>query len=299
MKAEIVRAAVDEIKDDRGLVLLPQGFGETMLHPDWHELVGYAIEQGIRPIVMLSNGTKLTEENARHLLRLEVDALVLSIDGTEAETYEKIRVGAKLEEVEANVRRLIELRGDRPRPRLFLRIIRMRETADQIEPFFERWQPLLGDGDEILVNEYNDWAGKVEDRRVEGAEPSSSPADRRPPCRMLWRNLSVQSDGRVSGMPGNHTDRKIDNQLFPVDGIEGRATAPFVSMPDAAGRTAPFAIAWTGGFDVAGGVLARADGYNSELLRTEYGGVLHNRDVYWLIHRTLFGEQRMVRRDGD
>ncbi len=109
----------------------------------------------------------------------------------------------------------------------------------------------------------------------------------------------LQPDGRVSGMPGNHTDRTIDNQLFPVDGVEGRATRPFESMPDAAGRTAPFAIAWTGGFDVAGGVLARADGYNSELLRTEYGGVLNNTDVYWLIHRTLFGEQRMVRREDD
>lgn len=104
----------------------------------------------------------------------------------------------------------------------------------------------------------------------------------------------TQDDGRVTGLPGNPTDRKIDDQRFAVDGIEGRATRPFRGLPDADGRSAEFAIAWSGIFDVAGGVLARAGGYNSELLRTEYGGTLDNTEVYELIHRTLFGDDSPV-----
>ena len=99
----------------------------------------------------------------------------------------------------------------------------------------------------------------------------------------------TQDDGRVTGLPGNPTDREIDRQLFAVDGVEGRATQPFEALPDAAGHRSSFAIAWSGGVDVAGGVLVRADGLNSGLLRTEYGGLLHNTQVYHLVHRTLFG----------
>jgi alkaline phosphatase len=100
----------------------------------------------------------------------------------------------------------------------------------------------------------------------------------------------TQDDGRVTGLPGNPTDRKIDRQLFAVDGVEGRATAPFEALPDAAGHRSTFAVAWSGGVDVAGGVLARAGGLNSELLGTEYRGLLDNTQVYELIHRTLFGD---------
>ncbi|HUP25684.1 MAG TPA: hypothetical protein VNB06_22430, partial [Thermoanaerobaculia bacterium] len=54
MKPETFRRAVDQAASERGFLLLPQGFGETMLHNRWAELVGYAAEKGIRPIVMLT-----------------------------------------------------------------------------------------------------------------------------------------------------------------------------------------------------------------------------------------------------
>jgi hypothetical protein len=100
----------------------------------------------------------------------------------------------------------------------------------------------------------------------------------------------VQKDGRVTGINGNPADAEIDRQLFPVDGVEGRATVPFRAHPDAEGVRAEFAIAWTGERDVAGGVLARAAGLNSAMLETEFGRVLDNTDVYRLMYRTLFGD---------
>jgi alkaline phosphatase len=101
----------------------------------------------------------------------------------------------------------------------------------------------------------------------------------------------TQDDGRVTGLPGNPTDREIDDQLFAADGVEGRATRPFVALADARGHAAAFAVVWTGRFDVSGGVLVRAGGHNSGLLQTAYGGSLDNTEVYALIHRTLFGAE--------
>ncbi len=211
MKPELFHRVVDEIADETGYVLLPQGFGETMLHPQWAELVGYAKERGIGPIIMLTNGTVLTEKNVQRVLELGVEALIVSIDGTTPETYAALRVGGKLDKVEANVRRLIEARGEATTPKICMRIIRMKDTEDQIQAFFDRWVPLLHPSDEVRINEYNDWAGKVDDFSVEGLD--DNPNAGRGPCRMLWRNLSVHADGKVSACCHDSEDELIVGDL--------------------------------------------------------------------------------------
>ena len=207
MDPALAKTVLDELSGEKGFVLLPQGFGETMLHAKWAEIVGHAVAKGVRPIVMLTNGTLLNDRNIERLLEMEIDFLVVSIDGVTPETYASVRVGGNLNKVEHNVRRLIELRGDRPSPRIALRIIRMNETREEIDAFFARWQPLLRDGDQINVNEYNDWSGRVEDRSIEGLHPAVG--DRRTPCRMLWRNLSIHADGKVSACCHDSEDELI------------------------------------------------------------------------------------------
>jgi len=72
--------------------------------------------------------------------------------------------------------------------------------------------------------------------------------------------------------------------------MEGRNTRPFVAAPDAMGQTLEFGIAWAGEEDVGGGVIARAQGANAELLRTTFAEGFDNTDVYRMICLTLFGE---------
>jgi alkaline phosphatase len=71
----------------------------------------------------------------------------------------------------------------------------------------------------------------------------------------------------------------------PLHGAGGMGTAPFLSKPDEAGRRHAFAVAWATRSDVTGGVLARAAGNNSNLVR----GSMDNTKVYRLVYRTLFG----------
>jgi len=215
MKPEVFQSVVDQIAEEKGIVFLPQGFGETMLHVKWAEMLAYAVGKGVRPIVMLTNGTLLNEKNVERVLELGIDAVVISIDGTTPETYASVRVGGDLVKVEQNVRRLLERRGDSATPRLMLRIIRMNETKAEIDAFFDRWQPLLRDGDVIRVNEYNDWSGKVDDRSVDGPAESND----RHPCRMLWRNLSVHADGKVSACCHDSEDELIVGDLTKGDTI--------------------------------------------------------------------------------
>lgn len=73
----------------------------------------------------------------------------------------------------------------------------------------------------------------------------------------------------------------------PWDGKEGTSTLPFISAPDQQGRRFPFAISWSGFGDNAGGIIAKAHGFNAGLLN----GTVDNTDIYRLMYRTLFGKE--------
>lgn len=228
MSETIFRRAVDEAARERGFIFLPGGFGESLLHPKWAQLLAYAVERGISPIVLLTNGMLLNERNIEHLLTLALDVVIVSIDGVNPETYAKLRVKGDLATVEANVRRLLERRGGAPKPALVLRIIRMRDTEAEIDAFFDRWRPLIGPTDVILVNEFNDWAGKVEDRRVTHATGART---QRGPCRMLWMNLSIHADGKVSACCLDSEDELIIGDLAGGDTLAGiRRGAPLLRL---------------------------------------------------------------------
>lgn len=218
MSEAIFRQAVDDATGEQGFIFFPGGFGETLLHPKWGELLAYARKRDISPIVLLTNGMLLNEQNIECLLDLAIDAVLVSIDGVRQETYAKLRVKGDLPTVEANVRRFLERRGGASKPKLAVRIIRMRETEAEIDLFFDRWRPLLGPTDMILINEFNDWAGKVEDRSVSQATPTTP---QRGPCRMLWTNLSVHADGKVSACCYDSEDELIVGDLTAGDTLAG------------------------------------------------------------------------------
>ncbi len=70
-----------------------------------------------------------------------------------------------------------------------------------------------------------------------------------------------------------------------LHGVQGSFGDVFMSAKDDQGVEHPFGIAWVGYNDVAGGILVRAAGLNSDMVRP----LMDNTDVYKLMHVTLFG----------
>jgi alkaline phosphatase len=96
--------------------------------------------------------------------------------------------------------------------------------------------------------------------------------------------------GVTSTVNGNPTGVEEEQVGVSLDGMMGRASAPFVTPEDAFGNTQNFAIGWIGTPDVAGGILSRAQGLNAELLNTMFAGSFDSTDVYRIMYATLFGE---------
>ncbi len=199
MDADLFRRVVAELANERIALFQPQGVGETFLHPDWPELLREARERIDAPILMITNGTLLSDERIDQLLACPPDGIIVGLDGASEEVYREVRFPAVLEKTEAAVARLLEQREARGirRPRVFVRVIRTSTNADEIETIRARWVPRLTDTDAFLVNEAHTWGGKVEDTRAADVPPLD-PTPTGVVCRMLSKSLTVLQNGDVT-----------------------------------------------------------------------------------------------------
>lgn len=121
---------IDELPGLRELHL--QGMGEPLLHPRFFDMTRYAAERGIA-VSVNTNLTLLTPRNAELTAASGLEAIFVSVDGATAQTYERIREGARFDRVERNVARLlaaIAARGGGPR--VELTAVAMRENLDEL-----------------------------------------------------------------------------------------------------------------------------------------------------------------------
>jgi MoaA/NifB/PqqE/SkfB family radical SAM enzyme len=110
------------------------GYGEPMYHPDFLEMVGQAKATGAR-VEVTTNGMLLTRDEAAALIELNLDRLVVSIDGLAPEIYDDIREQGSLNQVIENLRQLNWLklwrRGRRGNPEVGIAFVAMkRNVAD-------------------------------------------------------------------------------------------------------------------------------------------------------------------------
>lgn len=113
---------------------------EVVLTVSGEPLISETIEQeleiggryGVR-FCVTSNGTPLGVERLRRLVLRHVGTLTLSLDGATAETFEKIRRGARFEKVLRNVRTLIEeKRASGSDTRIVAHMTLMRANIDEL-----------------------------------------------------------------------------------------------------------------------------------------------------------------------
>lgn len=87
------------------------GLGESFINPDFIKMVEYACKKGL-VVEIVTNGTMLTRERLEKLRKLGVHNIEVSIEAFEKKAYEKIRRGARFEDVINNVKRTIDLGFD-------------------------------------------------------------------------------------------------------------------------------------------------------------------------------------------
>ena len=97
------------------VTLLLQGIGEPLLAKNFFKMIEYCKQKRII-VGITTNGTLIDEQMAKKLVDYEIDYMIISIDGATAETFERIKVGAKFEQVIGNTINLVKARGNRKKP---------------------------------------------------------------------------------------------------------------------------------------------------------------------------------------
>lgn len=176
--------------------LVFSGFGEPLLHPQLIEMSKYAKKKGIPKVRLITNAVLLSRQKTEEILEDSgFDEISLSLDAVTEETYQKIKNSSNFQIVEDNIAHFLKQKKkmNRWKPFVSLHILKMRETVSEISDFLKKWRPLLGEGDHILVKDVHNFAGQVEDSRLE----EQIYRGKRFPCRQLWEFLYISWNGDV------------------------------------------------------------------------------------------------------
>jgi len=107
------------------------GGGEPLLQPDLPEWVDEAHAAGCET-GFLSNGLLLKKERLQRILDAGVDWICISMDGADAQMYEKIRIGSNFERVCENVANIAQMRTGKV-PRSMINFVLMDLNIHQAE----------------------------------------------------------------------------------------------------------------------------------------------------------------------
>lgn len=176
-------------------------FGEPLMHPELIQIIKLIKTNISGPKLILStNAYFLNRDLSRNIIESGLDRIRFSLDGTERSTYEELRRGSDFERVVKNIEEFINIRNlsNVDYPVIQMQIIGMKDTACQINRFRRQWNPLLKKNDQIIVQEFMTFAGRVADRTYFKIATLRDRLKRRLPCLRLWKNLVVYWDGRVS-----------------------------------------------------------------------------------------------------
>jgi radical SAM protein with 4Fe4S-binding SPASM domain len=107
--------------------------GEPFIHGQFLDLVKQAKEHNIY-VSTSTNAHFITTENAKEIMESGLDQLIISLDGTTQETYEKYRVHGKLEKVLESCRMLVEAKKRAGKgPQLVFQFLVVAPNEHQIE----------------------------------------------------------------------------------------------------------------------------------------------------------------------
>ena len=167
------------------------GGGEPLLHPQILDLIKYAKWVGAR-VGLITNGSLLDEKTVENLLVIGTDAIEISADAADEQTYAKIRCGLDFTKLVENATYLRAMRDASGLPtRIIASVINQKAIEGQVDSIVAYWEQIA---DSVQVRKFLTWG--IGD---EGESGDAKPyiGDHRTPCPFPFERLNVDSRGKV------------------------------------------------------------------------------------------------------
>jgi MoaA/NifB/PqqE/SkfB family radical SAM enzyme len=168
------------------------GFGEASVDKNYIKRLTYAAKAGIRTLGLTTNGTiPMTLEKVHDIISSGVKYIFIDVDATNADTYEKIRVGGKHKVLHNNIRMLLEENQKQGYPVWFILGFVLQDlNAGEASGFLRQWKGIRNVSAYIKVS--HSWAGVMRERY------SPTQERQRHPCHAAWNSFYIAWDGSVA-----------------------------------------------------------------------------------------------------
>lgn len=158
---------------------------EPLLLPDLTRYIDYARSKGVLNVYFATNGLLLTEAWSKRLIDAKVSKVMVSLDATTPETFEKMRHSAKFSMIVANIIKLINLRDDMglDYPLVRVNFLKTEINGHEADEFLRQWE---------------DVADMVAHQGMMNI-PGSTGVVREeiPPCVLPFKLLAIDSSGDI------------------------------------------------------------------------------------------------------
>lgn len=194
------------------------GWGEPLIHPDFPEMVRLAKARGIETYIDTNLALPLTPERIREIIESGLDDMTVSCDGVTQATYERYRVGGRVDQVFANIRAFTETKKElkSETPRITWKYLINRWSEPELPMAYEKAKELgvvfNKFGMSIPPECYDEW-------KSEKFHPAVPPEFHSPRaiCTYLFQAIIVHSDGSVTPCCYMHSHHDIVGNLLDSD----------------------------------------------------------------------------------
>ncbi len=203
--------------------LVLNGFGEPFIDKEIIEKIKYVNEKyPLVKIEIYTNASLLTEKIADELLKMNLDRITFSINGTK-KNYNKI-MSLDYDKTMENL--LYLLRENKKRGKNILTNISLmilNDNKEDIDEFIDYWSSMA---DSVRAYPPNDWAGGV--KNIINNSPFKT--KKRWPCFFIWSNITVDVEGNVIMCCRDYESKIIFGNLLKEDIKEIRNSDKFKQL---------------------------------------------------------------------
>jgi radical SAM protein with 4Fe4S-binding SPASM domain len=140
MEWNLFQKVIDEFAELEVPDLALHYAGESLLHPDFRDMLKYAMEKHHRfkSIGWFDNGMLFDTEIADLVVELGVDEITFSLEGL-GEANDSVRIGSKYAVVAANINYLIQKRGKQSKPSIIIHMTDVGQNKQTIADCADYW----------------------------------------------------------------------------------------------------------------------------------------------------------------
>ena len=138
---DLFRKVVDEAADIGITSLFLHGVGEPLLHPNFKNMLSYTMKRKRRiyQVGFFTNGMLLDKAIADLIVEVEINKIFVSMDGIGA-VNERIRRGSVYSVLEQNLNYLLDSRGKRAMPQIFIETTISSQTDEELREIARVWR---------------------------------------------------------------------------------------------------------------------------------------------------------------